>query len=83
MDGVMQAGGPWEDRTKGFKLGGWVMPYFDEVFGEEIDRVFEEKCDLLLGRKTYEIFAAYGPDYDENAPHRSVATLFKDMARTS
>jgi hypothetical protein len=51
MDGVMQApGGPWEDPTKGFKFGGWVMPYFDEVFGEEIDRVFEEKCDLLLGR---------------------------------
>ena len=50
MDGVMQApGGPWEDPTKGFKFGGWVMPYFDEVFGEEIDRVFEEKCDLLLG----------------------------------
>ena len=69
MDGVMQApGGPWEDPTKGFKFGGWVMPYFDEVFGEEIDRVFKEKCDLLLGRKTYEIFAAYWPYYDETAP---------------
>ena len=60
MDGVMQApGGRWEDPTKGFKFGGWVMPYFDQVFGEEIDRVFKEKFDLLLGRKTYEIFAAY------------------------
>ena len=69
IDGVMQApGGPWEDPTKGFKFGGWVMPYFDEVFGEEIDRVFKEKCDLLLGRKTYEIFAAYWPYYDESAP---------------
>src|SRR5262249_463276 len=69
MDGVMQApGGPWEDPTKGFKFGGWVMPYFDQVFGEEIDRVFKEKCDLLLGRKTYEIFAAYWPYYDETAP---------------
>jgi dihydrofolate reductase len=42
MDGVMQApGGPWEDPTKDFKFGGWVMPYFDEVFGQEIDRVFQ------------------------------------------
>ena len=80
MDGVMQApGGPWEDPTKGFKFGGWVMPYFDEVFGEEIDRVFEEKCDLLLGRKTYEIFAAYWPYYDEDAPAGGIAKLFKDI----
>ena len=82
MDGVMQApGGPWEDPTKGFKFGGWVMPYFDEVFGEEIDRVFEEKCDLLLGRKTYEIFAAYWPYYDEDAPHGGIAKLFKDIKK--
>ena len=56
MDGVMQApGGPTEDPTKGFKFGGWVMPYFDQEFGEELDRLFSEKFDLLLGRKTYEI----------------------------
>jgi dihydrofolate reductase len=76
MDGVMQApGGPWEDPTKGFKFGGWVMPYFDQAFGEEIDRVFAEKFDLLLGRKTYEIFAAYWP-YQEDAPHADIAKLF-------
>ena len=64
MDGVMQApGGPTEDPTKGFKFGGWVMPYFDQEFGEELDRLFSEKFDLLLGRKTYEIFAAYWPYY--------------------
>src|SRR5438874_13476377 len=69
MDGVMQApGGPTEDPTKGFKFGGWEMPYFDQAFGEELDRVFKEKFDLLLGRKTYEIFAAYWPCYDD-APH--------------
>ena len=69
MDGVMQApAGPSGDPTKGFKFGGWVMPYFDQVFGEEVDRVFKEKCDLLLGRKTYEIFAGYWPYYDETAP---------------
>jgi hypothetical protein len=71
MDGIMQApGGPWEDLTKGFAFGGWVMPYFDAVFGEEIDRVFKEKFDLLPERKTYEIFAAYWPYYGETAPPR-------------
>jgi dihydrofolate reductase len=60
MDGVMQApGGPTEDPTKGFKFGGWEMPYFDQEFGEELNRLFNEKFDLLLGRKTYEIFAGY------------------------
>jgi dihydrofolate reductase len=82
MDGVMQApGGPWEDPTRGFKFGGWVMPYFDAVFGEEIDRVFKEKFDLLLGRKTYEIFAAYWPYYDETAPHGGIAKLFKNIKK--
>jgi hypothetical protein len=48
MDGVMQApGAPTEDPTKGFKFGGWVMPYFDQEFGEELDRVFKAKFDLL------------------------------------
>ena len=82
MDGVMQApGGPWEDPTKGFKFGGWVMPYFCREFGEEIDRVFKEKFDLLLGRKTYEIFAAYWPYYDEDAPHGGIAELFNDSKK--
>jgi dihydrofolate reductase len=57
------------------------MPYFDEVFGEEVDRVFEEKCDLLLGRKTYEIFAGYWPYYDETASHGGIAKLFKAIKK--
>ncbi len=78
MDGVMQApGGPTEDPTKGFKFGGWQMPYFDQEFGEEIDRVFKE-FDLLLGRKTYEIFAGYWPY--KNAPGR-IAKLFNDVKK--
>jgi dihydrofolate reductase len=82
LDGVMQApGGPWEDPTKGFKFGGWVMPYFDPVFGEEIERVFEDRCDLLLGRKTYEIFAAYWPYYDEAASAGWIAKLFKEIKK--
>src|SRR5213594_29702 len=80
MDGVMQApGGPTEDPTRGFKFGGWEMPYFDREFGEELDRVLKEKFDLLLGRKTYEIFAAYWPYYDEDAPHGGIAKLFKEI----
>jgi dihydrofolate reductase len=82
MDGVMQApGGPSEDPTKGFKFGGWAMPYFSQEFGEELDRVFNEKFDLLLGRKTYEIFAAYWPYYDEDAPHGGIARLFNDIKK--
>src|SRR3954471_14891369 len=82
MDGVMQApGGPTEDPTHGFELGGWAMPYFSQEFGEEIDRVFSEKFDLLLGRKTYEIFAAYWPYYEEDAEYGSIARLFKDIRK--
>jgi dihydrofolate reductase len=81
LDGVMQApGGPTEDPTRGFKLGGWSMPYFDPAFAEEIDHVFKN-FDLLLGRKTYEIFAGYWPYYEEDAPHASIATLFKNVKK--
>jgi dihydrofolate reductase len=81
MDGVMQApGGPTEDPTKGFNFGGWQLPYFDQEFGEELDRVFKN-FDLLLGRKTYEIFAGYWPYADENAPHGSIAKLFNEIKK--
>src|SRR5205809_7921551 len=81
MDGVMQApGGPAEDPTKGFKFGGWQMAYSDQVRGEELQRVSKEKFDLLLGRKTYEIFAAYWPYYDD-APHGGIARLFNDIKK--
>ncbi len=82
MDGVMQApGAPIEDPTNGFKFGGWAMPYFNQEFGEEIDRVFKEKFDLLLGRKTYEIFAAYWPYYKEDAPAGDIAKLFQQIKK--
>ena len=82
IDGVMQApGGPNEDPTKGFKFGGWVMPYFDQEFGEELDRLFKERFDLLLGRKTYEIFAAYWPFYDEEGRDGGIAKLFNEIKK--
>jgi dihydrofolate reductase len=82
MDGVMQApGGPTEDPTQGFQFGGWAMPYVDEAFGEEIDRLLAENVDLLLGRKTYEIFAAYWPYYDEDADYGDIAKLFNGITK--
>jgi dihydrofolate reductase len=81
IDGVMQApGGPTEDPTKGFKFGGWSMPYFDQEFGEEIDRILKN-FDLLLGRKTYEIFAGYWPYYDEGADYGGIAKLFNEIKK--
>ena len=81
MDGVMQApGGPTEDPTKGFKYGGWFTPFFDQEFGEEVDGLFREKYDLLLGRKTYEIFAAHWP-YAEGGPDDGIAKQFKAISK--
>src|SRR5437667_8726698 len=81
MDGVMQApGGPTEDPTKGFEFSGWEMPYIAQESREELDRLFKEKFDHLLGRKTYEIFAAYWPYY-ENAPHGGSAKLFNQIKK--
>lgn len=62
LDGVMQApGGPDEDTSGGFKYGGWTAPYFDEFSGKIMDQQMSMPFDLLLGRKTYAIFAAYWP----------------------
>ena len=62
LDGVMQApGGPEEDPTGGFGFGGWVFPYFDDFLGTVMDRQMNKAFDLLLGRRTYEIFAAHWP----------------------
>jgi dihydrofolate reductase len=62
LDGVMQApGGPEEDPTGGFKYGGWVAGYFDDFLGNVMLKQMSNPFDLLLGRKTYEIFAAHWP----------------------
>ena len=62
LDGVMQApGGPSEDPTGGFAHGGWLPQFFDEDVGTAIDAFFGRDYDLLLGRRTYDIFAAYWP----------------------
>jgi len=67
LNGVMQApGGPDEDSSGGFSFGGWTVPYFDKFLGKIMNKQMEKPFDLLLGRKTYEIFASYWPYQDNN-----------------
>jgi dihydrofolate reductase len=76
LDGVMQApGGPEEDPAGGFRYGGWTVPYFDEALGQVMGEAFSKPFELLLGRKTYEIFAAHWP-YAEGGEDDFIAKLF-------
>lgn len=84
MDGVMQApSGPIEDLDQGFKFGGWARPYQDQDCGEEFDRLFlGERYDLLLGRKTYEVFARYWPyQVWEDAPNGGIPKVFNEIKK--
>ncbi|MFA5003705.1 MAG: dihydrofolate reductase family protein [Candidatus Saccharimonadales bacterium] len=68
LDGVIQApGGPEEDTSGGFKYGGWTAPYFDDFAGEIMQKQMQP-ADLLLGRKTYDIFASYWPEHESDWP---------------
>ena len=65
LDGVMQApGGPEEDKTNSFKFGGWTFPFMDEFSGKIMSEQMGQAFDLLLGKKTYGIFASYWPKQD-------------------
>jgi len=65
LDGVMQApGGPKEDTSGGFKYGGWVEPFSDEVYGKVVQKELKP-ADYLLGRKTFEIWAPYWPEHGD------------------
>lgn len=77
IDGVMQApGGPNEDTSGGFKYGGWTVPYFDEFGGKVMEQQMAGSYDLLLGRKTYDIFASYWPSHTENWPQINKITKY-------
>jgi dihydrofolate reductase len=80
LDGVMQApGGPQEDPTGGFTFGGWTFPHFDEALGGAMGEIFGRPFDLLLGRKTYDIFAAYWPHVTD--PNHPIAGPFNKVAK--
>jgi dihydrofolate reductase len=69
LDGVMQGpGGPTEDTSGNFTYGGWTVPYFDDFLGKIMDEQMSKPFDLLLGRKTFEIFASYWPHHPEEGP---------------
>jgi dihydrofolate reductase len=69
LDGVIQApGGPKEDTSGGFEYGGWIVPYFDDFLGKVMTEQMKPPFELILGRKTYEIFAAYWPSHSAQWP---------------
>ncbi|MCK6629145.1 MAG: dihydrofolate reductase family protein [Anaerolineae bacterium] len=77
LDGVMQApGGPEEDPTSGFRYGGWTVPYFDEFLGQAMGQQMSKPFDLLLGRKTFEIFASYWPQHEDQWPGINTVTKY-------
>jgi dihydrofolate reductase len=70
LDGVMQSpSGPEEDPIGNFKYGGWITSYWDEMMGKTLDEFLANPLEILLGRRTYEIFAAHWP-YIQNDPGR-------------
>jgi dihydrofolate reductase len=73
LDGVMQGpGGPTEDTSGNFTYGGWTVPYFDDFLGQIMSEQMGRPFDLLLGRKTFEIFASYWPHQgDENVINKA------------
>jgi dihydrofolate reductase len=86
LDGVMQApGGPKEDTSGGFKYGGWTASYADEVFGNALQKEMKPS-DLLLGRKTFKIFANYWPANENGWPSINDVTKYvmsKTMKKTT
>lgn len=81
LDGIMQApGGPAEDPSGGFAFGGWTAPHFDEALNEPLGEIFDRPFELLLGRRTYDIFAAHWP-FAADGPDKPIADIFNQTAK--
>ena len=83
LDGIMQApGGPEEDPSGGFRYGGWTVPYWDAAFGRGTAENFGRPFDLVLGRKTYDMWAAYWPHVDIDPSSNTFAAGMAEIANT-
>lgn len=81
LDGVMQApGGPEEDAAGGFRFGGWQAPFDEALVSEAVNKTLAAPFDLLLGRRTYEIFSSYWPK-QENGPAGEISRLFNKATK--
>ena len=77
LDGVIQGpGGPEEDTSDGFAYGGWAAPYDDDILGAALQKQMNMPFDLLLGRKTFDIWAAYWPQHADFWPGVNTATKY-------
>jgi dihydrofolate reductase len=81
LDGVVQApGGPTEDESGGFTLGGWTVPFFDESVGQFMDELMGHPFDLVLGRRTYDVFAGFWPTASEEEGAKPLNDAVKHVA---
>lgn len=82
LDGVIQSpGSPEEDASDNFRLGGWSVPYANEVIGQALQDLHSQPFELLLGRRTYEIFAAYWPHVPADSAGHAIADLFNSVPK--
>jgi dihydrofolate reductase len=82
LDGVFQSpGGPGEDPSGGFDLGGWIVPYADEAGGDDLQELLSHPFELLLGRRTYDIFASYWPQVPSGSGAAAIAGPFNRVAK--
>jgi dihydrofolate reductase len=82
LDGIIQGpGGPDEDPSGEFRFGGWQVPYDDEAIGQAVLDLFSQPFELLLGRRTYDIWAAYWPRFGADSPGHPIAGPFNSVRK--